>query len=444
MRAMLLVRMAPVAVALACSDYGLNEEKAPTPLDAPAITVDPGDIVATGLCAPTERDVLIQNEGEGRLEITAIEVEGTGWTITSSPALPLDLASGESTLVSLEGTDGDGRLVVSSNDGDDPKESVSLRAVANTPPSATISAPLPSEVLPEGVDYTLVGLVADAEDDLEDLVVTWSGSVDGALDTSGPQPDGTTSHLWAAAARTSGPQSVALEVTDSCGETAMATVDMCQDGANTYDALSLSSWHYEGSAAWDGGAANLLLTPATQDQVGSAFETSAPVNADNVDIAFYVYVGGGTGADGLSLTALDVSRATGFLGGTGCGIGYGGSADCTTGPALPGWTLEIDTYYNGGVDPTADDHLAFTFDGDVDAYQAWATLPEMEDTGWHYVEVSVVAPHVTVAVDGSVYIDQDIPGNYSFSAYVGFTAGTGGETNEHRVDELTVTDYSCG
>ena len=86
-----------------------------------------------------------------------------------------------------------------------------------------------------------------------------------------------------------------------------------------------------------------------------------------------------------------MSRETGFLGGTGCGIGYGGSADCTAGPALPGWTLEIDTYYNGGVDPTGDDHLAFTFDGDVDAYKAWAPLPEMEDTGWHYVEVSVVA-----------------------------------------------------
>jgi hypothetical protein len=68
----------------------------------------------------------------------------------------------------------------------------------------------------------------------------------------------------------------------------------------------------------------------------------------------------------------------------------------------------------------------------------------MEDTGWHYVEVSVVAPHLRVAVDGTVYLDQDIPGFYAVSAWVGFTAGTGGETNEHRIDELTVTDYSCG
>ena len=32
---------------------------------------------------------------------------------------------------------------------------------------------------------------------------------------------------------------------------------------------------------------------------------------------------GGTGADGISLTALDQSRMTGFLGGAGCGLGYG-------------------------------------------------------------------------------------------------------------------------
>jgi hypothetical protein len=299
-------------------------------------------------------------------------------------------------------------------------------------------------VLPEGVDYTLIGTVSDAEDDPLDLRLEWAGSVDGALTSGPPSADGSTSYAWAAADRTTGTQTVSLTVTDSCGASATSAVGMCQDGANTYDALALSSWHYEGSAAWDGVGGNLLLTPALGNQVGTAFETSAPVNADNVDIAFYVYIGGGTGADGISLTALDVARATTFLGGTGCGIGYGGSADCTAGPALPGWTLEIDTYENGGVDPTADDHLAFTFDGDVDAYQAWASLPEMEDTGWHYVEVSVVAPHLRVAVDGTVYLDQDIPGFYAFSAWVGFTAGTGGETNEHRIDELTVTDYSCG
>lgn len=426
-----------------CSDYGINEKTDPPAVGVPELDVAPGEVEATGLCAATEEEVLLRNTGSGALTVTDLRVDGEGWAVTSSPPLPLRLEPGESTIVRLEGTDGEATLVVESDDPEQGRLEVPLLASNNAPPVVTIDAPVGGTVVAEGADLTLAGSVSDADQPAETLSVAWSASVDGALSSGSPAADGSVTHVWPASARSGGPQSVVLAATDSCGAVGTATVELCQDGANSYDALSLSAWHYEGSAAWDSAASNLLLTPATVNLVGSAFETSTPVNADNVDIDFYLYVGGGTGADGVSLTALDTARATSFLGGSGCGIGYGGDADCTEGPALPGWSLEIDTYYNGGVDPTADDHLAFTFDGDVDAYQAWAALPEMEDTGWHYVEVSVLAPHVTVAIDGVVYLDQDIPGNYAFSAYVGFTAGTGGETNEHRIDELTITDYSC-
>jgi hypothetical protein len=58
---------------------------------------------------------------------------------------------------------------------------------------------------------------------------------------------------------------------------------------------------------------------------------TATVSGDNVQIEFLFFIGGGTGADGLSLTALDTTRMSSWLGGTGCGIGYGGGAACTTG-----------------------------------------------------------------------------------------------------------------
>ena len=437
-------RVAAFALPLfGCSDYGLNEESKPVPVDDPAIEVDPAAVTATGLCAPTERDVLVKNGGEGVLTVASLEVRGAGWSITSAPALPIRLEQGESTLVGLEGTDGDGKLVVGSDDPEDPALEVPLRAVANTPPSVSIVSPTAGEVFAEGADAVLYGVVADAEEAAEDLAITWTASVDGELSRGPPAADGSTSVAWAAADRSSGPQEVTLSAVDACGEEAVATVGTCQDGAFAYDALALSSWHYEGAAGWDAGAGNLLLTPATTDQVGTAFETSTRVGGGSVDIQFYVYMGGGTGADGISLTALDAAAATTFLGGTGCGIGYGGDASCTAGPALPGWSIELDTYDNGGVDPTSLDHVAFTFDGDVDAYRAWAVLPEMEDTGWHAIEVSIVAPRVTVSVDGTAYIDEDIVGDYAFDAWIGFTAATGGETNEHRIDELTVTDYAC-
>lgn len=211
----------------------------------------------------------------------------------------------------------------------------------------------------------------------------------------------------------------------------------------TYDALDIGAWHYEGVAAYDEVETLLVLTDDTQDVVGTAFDTRTRVSGAEVDIAFNVFVGGGSGADGLSLTLLDADRATSFVGGSGCGIGYGGDAACTSGPPLPGWSLEIDTYHNGEADPTEQDHLAFTFDGDVDGYRAWSALPEMEDTGWHLVEVHVDAPRLQVSVDGTSYIDQDIAGTWDFDAYVGFTAGTGSLTNRHLVDSLQVTDYAC-
>ncbi len=156
-----------------------------------------------------------------------------------------------------------------------------------------------------------------------------------------------------------------------------------------------------------------------------------------------LFIGDGSGADGISLTALDVDRMTTFLGGTGCGIGYGGDADCTAGPALPGWSIEVDTYFNDGQDPTEQDHLMLTFDGDVDDPEVWVVLPEMEDNGWHSMEVSVEAPFITVSVDEVIYVDQEVSGSFDFPAYVGFTAGTGGLTNYHLIESLEVTEYAC-
>jgi hypothetical protein len=92
---------------------------------------------------------------------------------------------------------------------------------------------------------------------------------------------------------------------------------------------------------------------------------------------------------------------TSYQGGTGCGIGYGGNMSCTGGHRLPGWSIEVDTWYNGGgVDPTTLDHLMFTFDGSNETL--WAVLPEMEDTGWHKMTVVINAPNVYVAIDDAV------------------------------------------
>jgi hypothetical protein len=159
------------------------------------------------------------------------------------------------------------------------------------------------------------------------------------------------------------------------------------------------------------------------------------VSADNVNVSFSFYVSGGTGADGISVTALDVARMTGFVGSTGGGIGYLG---------MPGWSVEVDTWYNPeNNDPTPEDHISVHVDGDARNVLAWATLPEMEDGAWHTMDLSVIGVHVNARIDGVTYIDQDISAIHPFSAYVGFTAATGGSTNYHLIDALEVTEYVC-
>jgi hypothetical protein len=243
--------------------------------------------------------------------------------------------------------------------------------------------------------------------------------------------------------RTSGLHSVKATVEDSCGNQATSVVGVCQDEGYTSDELDLSAWQFDGVAEWDTANDWLQLTAADEYVVGSAFATDSVVSGGNVEIRFSFYIGDGSGADGISLTALDADRMTGLLGGSGCGIGYGGDASCTAGPALPGWSIEVDTYYNSEVDPTASDHVMFTFDGDVDNVLLWAELPEMEDTGWHEMVVTVSDPNVRVEIDGVAYLDDAVSGYFGFPAYVGFTAGTGGQTNRHLIDSLEVTESVC-
>lgn len=423
----------PFLLLAACTEYGLGKQGKDPAAAVPDIAVDPQSISEIVCTAPYESSVLVTNEGDGPLTVSLVSTTGD-WTATAD--LPVTLLTGEGIPVALSGS-GPGTLTLSSDDPDEAELAVPLDVAVNLPPTATVDSPTDGTILAEpAADQTLAGTVYDPDGDTLD--VTWL--VDGAPLTSGSAVSGPVSALWLAPA--AGDHTIGITASDACGSGA-ADVAVCQDETITYENLGISTWHYEGAAYWDTVAGNLVLTDAIQDQVGSAFDTTATVSGGSVDIDFDFYIGDGSGADGISLTALDSGRMTSFLGGTGCGIGYGGSADCTPGPALPGWSIEVDTYYNGGYDPTPEDHIAFTFDGDVDGPAVWAALPEMEDTGWHTMQVSVTDPHVTVVIDGITYIDQDLSGYFGFPAYVGFTAGTGGETNRHLIQALTVTDRAC-
>lgn len=440
----LILILIAVAVGLtACSDYSFAEKTAPNGGSdtgaAPDIRVDPSDIALTGVCRDSDEVLVVTNVGNADLDITDATTDGGPCTIDTS-ALPAVLAPGSALELPLRMGTGTATVHVHSSDPDQPTISVPLSATGDTAPSVTITSPVEGAILPVG-GALLTAEVSDAEQSPDTLSMTWESDVDGLFSTDPPTSVGLAEASWRL--HSSGAHTVTATATDQCGNTGDATITLCQNRGYTSDELDIADWHFEGSASWDSDNDWLELTPPTDNLVGSAFATDSLVSGDAVEIRFSFFIGEGTGADGISLTALDTDRMTGFLGGTGCGIGYGGDAPCTTGPALPGWSIEVDTYYNSDADPTDADHVMFTFDGDVDGGEAWATLPEMEDTGWHELVVEVNAPHVRVDIDGVTYIDDDLSGHFAFPAYVGFTAGTGGQTNRHLINTLEVTESVC-
>lgn len=429
---------------LGCSDYNLAGKEAGNPGGsdtgaAPALLATPEIVDESGACPTLSVPVELRNVGTAPLDL--LSLGATGDWVVSGVSLPLSLGAGEAVAVAVEGA-GTGELRVESTDPARPLLTVPLSATPDEAPEIEVLDPSTNTVLEVG-SVLLSAAVGDLEDPGTALVVSWDSSVEGALGSGTADAGGNSFVSWPAP-RTEGEHLLTATVTDTCGNSSSVEVGVCQQAGYTVDELDLSSWQFEGDAQWDSTNDWLQLTRAAPNLVGAAFATDASVDAGNVEINFRFYIGDGTGADGISLTALDVDRMSTYLGGTGCGIGYGGDADCTEGPALPGWSLEVDTFDNGtGVEPTADDHLAFTFNGDVDGYVAWAALPEMEDTGWHDMSVVVAAPQVTVSIDGTTYIDTTLSGDFGFDAYVGFTAGTGGQTNTHLIDSLSVTETVC-
>lgn len=444
-RPLLLVLV--LASVTACSEYGINGEKPSGGGEGgPDIEVYPDSVDLGVVCGSRDQPITISNVGTDTLELYEIALSGDDWAITGEPELT-SLEPDEDTTVILEGTDGVATLSVRSNDPDEGTVDVPLSMDGDMAPSVSITSPSNGDIEDIGVAETFTAVVSDDVDSPDALALSWASDIDGVFNTNPADADGNAKAGWDSNAHTAGDHVITLTATDSCGNVISEELGVCQQAGYTSDELDIGSWHTEGGSLWDEVDDYLQLTDTGGYETGSAFATASTVSGSDVDIEFGFYIGGGSGADGFSVTALDTTRMTTWLGSPGCGLGYAGpsAAICVspTTDGLPGWTIEVDTYYNGEVDPTSEDHVCFTFDGNLTAMAACAALPEMEDTGWHTMSVSVIDPHVFVAIDGIPYIDQDISGYYDFPAYVGFTAATGGSTNYHLIRSLEVTDYVC-
>ena len=422
---------------LSCTDYNLYSDKEQDSVKlVPNILVEPEVLDVGIVCETQETSILIRNQGNKELTIEALEIQATeilggGWEAVNAPT-PFTIPVEGYREIHLKAGAGEAILNIKSDDPDDKITSIALVAEQDLPPIIEVIHPYQGQVV-IGNDI-FEALVSDDVDQPQYLMSQWHSSVDGIFSSDFPKPDGILEAIWTQA-HASGVHSIRVMVLDSCGNSTEEIFWVCQRQEETSAGIDLSNWNFEGGARWDVENDWLELTALETEQESSAFAVSEAVSGGWVDIAFSFFMSNGTGADGISVTALDVDRMTSFLGGSSIGgIGYEG---------LPGWSIEIDNHYNDH-DPTPEDHLTFAFNGDIHSPEAWVELPDMEDGLWHQMKVSIREPHVYIEIDNIPYIDQDIQGFYNFDAYVGFTAATGSLTNQHLIDSLVVTEVLCG
>ena len=191
-------------------------------------------------------------------------------------------------------------------------------------------------------------------------------------------------------------------------------------------------WQLNGSASVVSSASppNLQLTSATGFQAGSAFWPTA-VPGVGITAAFDISIGGGTGADGETFTLADASvTSPAALGGHGGSLGYGG---------IKGLAIGFDTYKNA-VNPSNNFVGIATGAGTATGTLNWAVtstaVPALRNTV-HHVVVTTTSSGVTVALDGTQVLSYTTA--LPASVLMGFTGGTGGETDVHAVQNVSIT-----
>jgi hypothetical protein len=153
----------------------------------------------------------------------------------------------------------------------------------------------------------------------------------------------------------------------------------------------------------------------------------------NYDFNFSIEINLGnqnSGADGLSIVFHNDPNGVNTIGEYGQGIGYKGIVN--------GIAIEFDTYRNGA--ELTNDHTQIKNTSNGIGLTSMTDLGNIEDGNWYPVNFSWVASSNTLSYsfNGVLianYTDDLIANvfNGESKVHFGFTAGTGGATNSHKI-----------
>ena len=373
-------------------------------------------------------------------------------------------------------------------DASDASDAADATDTENTDPSDTTDASDPSDATdasdsPEPIQWD-VSILSPANDTsfeagenisfrgetnadaelLPELTARWISDRDGVLFEGSLDEDGTTT--FDSTALTTGYHLISLRIENADGEGLSTSIEIGVCGwtqAESFDnTLDPNDWLIVGNPSrtfrHEGGW--MELTNNYQDTNGAIFNTGRSITPGNVVLRFKISTGqcptpntscSSNGADGFAMSVFQVGTTeelTTILNNayTGGGLGYGVSGPYGN-TDVPAFHIEFDTWrnvYNGTTqlhtDPTEEDHIAVTLNGDPSVHHLIADVPDLEDNFWHQMEVRVVGEEVTVLMDDAIVIDGTVPGLSFKGGFIGFTGTTGYYTNYHRFDDLEVQE----
>ncbi len=192
-------------------------------------------------------------------------------------------------------------------------------------------------------------------------------------------------------------------------------------------AVQLANWTPRGTAALDGNTV-ALTTTASAFEVGTLASPVA-VPTDGLTVDFDADIGGGTGANGMTLTFASPTSHT-FLGQAGGSLGYSGISGVAVGLAD----------FKQGADPSGN-FVGIADGGPVSGIPRWVAtdtaVPALQNTTSH-VQVTVDGTQLTVWVGGSQVLQTTVADLPPVADLV-FTAATGGLTDDFVVQNVAVT-----
>jgi predicted lipoprotein with Yx(FWY)xxD motif len=185
-------------------------------------------------------------------------------------------------------------------------------------------------------------------------------------------------------------------------------------------------WSYNGSAVMAG--SDTRLTNAVNSQAGSVVYP-VPVASNGLRVRFNEQIGGGTGADGMTLALLNPATASTAHGSGGSGLGYAG---------LSGVAVVFDTHRVTGY-PSSNFAGIATGASKTGVLTLTSAVNEIGQlrAGTHNVEVTVTGGVLTVFFDGAQILAQKV--TLPSTVKLAFTGATGGLNDMHAVRDAAIS-----